>query len=52
MTVYESFEASTAIWSDAGFSGAPEYGAFLGAYPPAGGCVPDHLREVGRPPSA
>ena len=37
MTVYESFEAWTAIWSDAGFSGAPEYGAFLGAYPPAGG---------------
>ena len=37
MTVYESFEAWAAIWSDAGFSGAPEYGAFLGAYPPAGG---------------
>ena len=37
MTVYESFEAWGAIWSDPAFNSAPEYSAFLGAYPPAGG---------------
>lgn len=37
MTAYDSFEAWAAIWSDPAFYSAPEYSAFLGAYPPAGG---------------
>ncbi len=37
MTVYESFEAWGAIWSDEAFFSAPEYAGFIGAYPPGGG---------------
>lgn len=37
MTVYESFAAWQAIWSDPDFLNSAEYQAFMGVYPPAGG---------------
>ena len=39
MTVYASQDAFMTIAQDPDFTGSPEVGAFLGAYPPAGGYV-------------